>query len=205
MNDPGWPPAFFSAPSTRCRQAFAPASEGREQVNSAGLFQTAHLDSRLSNSLAIPRDHWLQTRPHENLKGIPALQKHPEKCQQVLSLPGLPAAWVSALLGSPVQKLTSLGSCGTGVMTTAMLREGGSCKRLPQILYPALILLPTNLTHGLPLLLPVSSIASVGREQTSANSDKSGVCWKTLPITEKWARMGTERLRFLLGIFSVKY
>lgn len=53
-------------------------------------------NSRLSNSLAIPRDHWLQTGPHENLKGIPALQKHPEKCQPVLSLPGLPAAWVSA-------------------------------------------------------------------------------------------------------------
>lgn len=93
--------------------------------------RTLPAKSRLSNSLAIPRDHWLQTRPHENLKGIPALQKHPEKCQPVLSLPGLPASWVSALLGSPVQKFTSLGSCGTGVATTAMLREGDSCK------YPA--------------------------------------------------------------------
>lgn len=135
MYDPGWPPGFCAL-STRCRQTFAPASEEEEQVNSAGLFQTAHLNrplpakSRLSNSLAIPRDHWLQIRPHENLKGIPALQKHPEKCQPALPLSGLHASRVSTLLGSPVQKLTSLGSFGTRVAQQCSEKETGASAQL---------------------------------------------------------------------------
>lgn len=86
--------------------------------------------SRLSNSLAIPRDHWLQIRPHENLKGIPALQKHPEKCQPALPLSGLHASRVSTLLGSPVQKLTSLGSFGTRVAQQCSEKETGASAQL---------------------------------------------------------------------------
>lgn len=107
MYDPDWP-SGFSVPGTSCRQAIAPASEGREHISSTGPFPKAHLKqtpacrlpgSQAPSSFTILRDRWQQTRPHENFKGIPALQKHQEKRQSVLPLPGLPAAWVSALLG----------------------------------------------------------------------------------------------------------
>lgn len=116
MYDPGWPPGFSApTPDAGWHLLLLLREESRSTLQAPfqKLIRNRPLPagSQHPSSLAIPGDHWQQTRPHENLKGIPALQKHPEKCQPVLPLPGLSAAWVSALLGSPkwMHTLTSLG------------------------------------------------------------------------------------------------